>query len=84
MPHHLCSLVTCFPCHLFFPIACLSLLLVFSYSLLLIHHSYVFYPSCQHVHLGDVSAHLVIYLAFCSIYLLYTHLNLVVDNIWIW
>jgi len=66
--------VTHFPCHLFFPIACLSLLLVFLYSLLLICRSYAILPSCQHVCLGDVSAHLPIYLAFHFIYLFIIHL----------
>jgi len=65
--------VTRFPCRSFFPIACLSLLLVFLYSLLLICHSYAILPSCQHVRLGDVSTHLLIYLAFHFIYLFIIH-----------
>jgi len=44
----------------------------------------LFYPSCQRVRLGDVSAHLLIYLTFFFIYLFYTRLKLAVDNIWIW
>jgi len=65
--------VTCFPCCLFFPIACLFPSLVFSYSLLLIHHSYAILPSCQHVHLSDMSTHLPIYLAFHFICLFIIH-----------
>ena len=65
--------VTRFPRCSFFPIACLSPSLVFSYSLLLIRRSYAILPSCQRVRLGDVSAHLPIYLAFRFIYLFIIH-----------